>query len=236
MENVKKMGNNRLLVAASSLLLTGIITINGITLVNGIKRNNSNVVVETDDTESLVQVDEEVNKITCLIEKIELENGSVGYKLPEGFQPYYVNSEYDRVGIIGVDSYDGYSIYTAPSGYNLDGYIGVKTQYISILNYKHNIDNDIENKKYDMVKELEKKDNGYYLSNDYVLYTNDNEARSLGDVTVENGLYQISDELVSKYVGIPEVTYDKLIEAEALENIIRGDYYDGFEKTDSRNR
>lgn len=230
------MKNEKLLVAAGSLMLAGVLALNNITLINVMKKKDEVVIPEEDISASVTEVEEQREKFTCQFEQVKLWDGRTGYKLPEGYQPYYVNQDCDYNGMMGILKENGYSIYYVSEDKNLDGYIGVKTQYLSMLNYKDNIDKTLENDNSNMICHLQKKDDGYYLSSDYVLYTSDVELRSMIDTIEKDGYtYKMSDELAEKFVGISSSTYDMLIQAEALKTIVEGEYYE-YGKTDNRSK
>ena len=228
------MKKNKITIAAGALLLAGVTTVNAVMLHNTSERYKL-INFYQDNLEFTTFADEIHSNVTFQIEQVIDEEGRVCYKLPSGFQPYYVNSECAKVDFMKKESKDGYT-YFYPVPYNLDlvGYIGVNDHYVNVLSSWEHMVHDIESKIYEKSSPLEKSGDLYYVPKTEVLYTLNPEFRNLeksGVVQTDIEYYSIPNEIVENYVTVPKIIYENLIKAEALYEVIRGDYYEQYDST-----
>ena len=227
------MKKNKITIAAGALLLAGVTTVNAVMLHNTSERYKM-IDFYQDNLEFTSFIDEINSNVTCQIEQVVGEDGKLYYRLPCNFQPYYVNSDCVKIDFMKFETKDGYKYYTIPDGLNLAGYIGVNERYVSILEHRKHVEHDINNKVYQFSSPLEKSGDLYYVPKNEVLYTLNSEYRNLNEVGVvqtDIEYYSIPEEIAHNYVMISKIMYDNLIKAEALEEVIRGDYYEEFDKT-----
>lgn len=232
------MKKNKITIAAGALLLAGVTTVNAVMLHNTSERYKL-INFYKDNLEYTTFADEIHSNVTCAIEEVIGEDGKLYYRLPCNFQPYYVNSDCIEIDFMKFETKDGYKYYTISGGLNMAGYIGVNERYVSDLGYRKQVIKDIENKIYEKTKPLEKFGDLYHVPVKQRLYTLNNEFRNLGEsgvVQTDIEYYQIPEEIANNYVTVPKVLYDNLIRAEALEEVIKNEYYARYEKTDNHIR
>ena len=82
-----------------------------------------------DDILISANIDIDLNNIAIPIQKDYSEDGQALCVLPNGYYPYYVNEEANRIGILSVLDKGEYIEYAAPIGYDFEGYIGIKEEY-----------------------------------------------------------------------------------------------------------
>ena len=108
--------------------------------------------VETNNNSNLLEGIDENMPLTVEIEKVELEDFEIGYKLPNDYIPYNVDSDYQLPGIFPIEEMtDDYTVFGLPNQIDKDGNpvdvsfegaIGVYQPYFKFLMSK----NDILNK------------------------------------------------------------------------------------------
>ena len=145
------MMKKNLKVYAGALIVVGALTAGSAVLKNELPKPhydiNSNIAVALDDYQSAV-----------LPEKIELDDGREGYVLPTGYSLYYINEIEPQAGMISVESEnEDYTVYAGPNSstlasgetieVNLDGYVGVKDEYINYLRLLDRLENKAANIK-----------------------------------------------------------------------------------------
>ena len=138
-------------VYAGALVVVGALTAGSAILKTELPKEqyniNSNIAVALDDYQSAV-----------LPEKIELDDGREGYVLPTGYSLYYINEIEPQAGMISVESENAdYKVYAGPNSstlasgetieVNLDGYVGVKDEYINYLRLLDRLENKAANIK-----------------------------------------------------------------------------------------
>lgn len=239
-------------IYAGALLLTSALVAGGIALNSSLPKQNPNLdssMVNSQVQDSVVDSD-----IVVMPEKILLDDGRDGYVLPSGYSLYYINENIPRVGMIGIEeSTEDYTIYAGPSlsvlpngevvEVNLDGYIGIKDEYVQDLQTLASLKGEIASRNTDITKDLVKLENHdtiinpYFLDAGYELYDVADKYNNIAFPCVyeDNGtIYGLSPEMAQDFVGIPTDLYQYIENLEALKNYAEEVYYNENAKTVSR--
>lgn len=232
--------NKNLKIYAGASILVGAIAVGGIALNSDLPTNEpkESIAMET------AQADLGIAVIPV---KMELENGDVGYVIPEGYSFYHVNEDIVGPEKLNLIVKDGYTVYSYnPNEYvgcSLDGYIGVKSEYMDSLRDLDYIKSEISLRNPEYTVNLTKLDHHdvitdpYFLANGYELYdlTDMYENIAFPYVKEEDGtVYGLSDEYVSNFVGVNSSTYNTIQQLESLEAEIEDAYNQEYGKTSSR--
>ena len=231
--------NKNLKIYAGASILAGAVAVGGFVLKQDLPTSKP--------VESKGVVAEENLPLAVMPTKMDLEDGSVGYAIPEGYSFYQVNGDIVSPERLNLLMRDGYTVYSYnPSKYedcSLDGYIGVKSEYMDSLRQLNYMKEEISLGNPEYTTNLTKLDHHdvitdpYFLANDYELYdlTDMYENVAFPYVKEEDGtVYGLSDEVASNFVGVNSSTYNTLQQLEALEDSIEDIYNQEYEKTISR--
>ena len=232
--------NKNLQIYAGASILAGAVVVGGVALNSNLPKNElkENMPMET------IAVNFDVAVIPV---KTELEDGQIGYVIPEGFSLYQVDKNIASPEKLNITIRDKYTVYSySPSEYlvcSLDGYIGVKSEYMNSLRELDYIKTEISlgNPEYttDLIK-LDHHDviiNPYFLAEGYELYdlTDIYENIVFPYVREEEGtVYGLTDEEASFLIGVSNSAYQTIQQLDPLKEEIENIYYQGYEKTSSR--
>lgn len=228
--------NRNIKYYAGVSILAGAIVANGIALNSDLpNESKESIAIEKDFGVAIMPV------------KMELENGDIGYAVPDGYYLYQIDKSIDSPEKLNLTFRDGYVIYR----YNLDeyedcsldGYICVKNIYRDSLRELDYIKSEISlhNPGYTVnLTKLAHHDvitDPYFLANGYELYdlTDMYENIAFSYVREEEGtVYGLSDEIASSFVGVSNSVYQTIQQLESLEDSIEAIYNQEYGMTRSR--
>lgn len=158
---------------------------------------------EKNDTNSLSNDYDSSMPITAEIEQVELEDFEIGYKLPAGYFPFNVDSEYYLPSMLPIaEMTEEYTVFALPDAkdkygndieVSYDGAIGVYEPYVKLLASKKEILN-----KYGKAVHIETVD-GYSFASEYNVYT-----------TIED--YSFATEEEQELLNAIDILYNKVSE------------------------
>lgn len=226
-----------LTVYAGAILLTGALTSCGISLVNANSSQNLDFSID-------VNGDLKDAPITCAFLDYTLEDGTLGYALPSGYEPYYVDSSFLELDYVNkVVETKEYTVYVGSREtlngeieiVPMDGYIGVNEYYLYNLNQLDSLKAGIKGKNSLYTCELTKIDiSTYSLPLGYHLYNLNGYVENTSSYYEKDNqrVYLIDDNQVQDYVGITNDVYSTIVQLESIQDAIEEGYYN--EKTNSR--
>lgn len=226
-------------IYAGVSILAGAAFVGGIALNPDLPRN------VPQERETIVA--EENIPVAVMPVKMELEDGHVGYAVPDGYYLYQIDKNINSPEKLNITFRDGYVIYSyylnEYGSCSLDGYICVKSEYKDSLRQLDYMKEAISlgNPEYTTkLVRLAQHDvivNPYFLSDGYTLYdlNESYEEDAFSYVKEEDGIvYELSDDVASHLVGVTNSVYQTIQQLESLENSIEDIYEQGYEKTNSR--
>ena len=239
------LSNNKLKVIASSLALS--VLLNGCSLsINKKDKNNEfknsytsqlNNNMSLEDALAFLESSEclslfYADGLTCPIEKTDKE---CYYQCKDGYYPYFVENNAQKVGMMGIDTKDGYSVFNVGYHYedgnavpnNLDGAIGLRKDFLYLIEITTTIQSLIKERNSNVTTELKQIASNYYLlPKNYQLYClNDNTVAYLAKETEDGLVYIINDADVNNFVAVKNNMMQVLNHGQILIDIVTNAYY-----------